>query len=131
MAAVAKNRSLEMVAKYSALALQMDCPAVNYCSDRSAVEDIMASTITKVGKQIAGSKAFINTFSGDVLKLVVLPEYFMTSFPMGESIESWREKACIDMDGPQYEQLGEIAQRLGVYLSGNVYERDPYFPDLY
>jgi len=120
-----------MVATYSALALQMDCSAVNACSHRSAVEDIMASTIAKVGRQIAGSKAFINTFSGDVLKLVVLPEYFMTSFPMGESIDVWRDKACIDMDGPQYELLGEVAQKHGVYLSGNAYERDPHFPELY
>ena len=69
---------------FSALALQMDCVAVNRLSERSQVEQAMTAAIHKVGQQIAGSKAFINTFSGDVLKLVVLPEYFLTSFPMGE-----------------------------------------------
>jgi predicted amidohydrolase len=116
---------------FSALALQMDCVAVNRLADREQVDQAMTRAIAKVGQQIAGSKAFINTFSGDVLKLVVLPEYFLTSFPMGESIETWREKACIDMDGAEYRRLAEIAATHSVYLSGNVYERDPHFPELY
>lgn len=116
---------------YSALALQMDCHAINHLSDRYAVEEAMQNTLARVDQLIAGSKGFIGTFSGDTLRLVVLPEYFLTSFPMGESIAEWREKACIAMDGPQYQRMGQIAKERGVYLSGNVYELDPNFPDLY
>lgn len=116
---------------YSALALQMDCSAINALPDRASVDDAMAQTLEHVDKLIAGSKAFIGTFSGDTLKLVVLPEYFLTSFPMGESIAEWRTKACIEMDGPEYQRMGEIAKTRGVYLSGNAYELDPHFPDLY
>lgn len=116
---------------YSALALQMDCYAVNRLADRAAVEQAMSDTLTRVDQLIAGSKGFIGTFSGDALKLVVLPEYFLTSFPMGESISEWRNKACIAMDGAQYDRMGEIARSRGVYLSGNAYELDPHFPDLY
>ena len=116
---------------YSALALQMDCHAVNRLADRAAVEQAMSDTLARVDQLIAGSKGFIGTFSGDALKLVVLPEYFLTRFPMGESIGEWRNKACIAMDGPQYERMGEIARSRGVYLSGNAYELDPHFPDLY
>ena len=71
---------------YSALALQMDCHAVNGLADRAAVEQAMSNTLDRVDQAIAGSKGFIGTFSGDTLRLVVLPEYFLTSFPMGESI---------------------------------------------
>ncbi|MGB1142654.1 MAG: nitrilase-related carbon-nitrogen hydrolase, partial [Halioglobus sp.] len=116
---------------YSALALQMDCHAVNGLADRAAVEQAMSSTLDRVDQLIAGSKGFIGTFSGDTLRLVVLPEYFLTSFPMGESIPEWRTKACIAMDGPEYARMGEIARSRGVYLSGNAYELDPHFPDLY
>ena len=116
---------------YSALALQMDCRAVNSLPDREAVDVAMQSTLARVDQLIAGSKGFISTFSGDALKLVVLPEYFLTSFPMGESIAEWRDKACIAMDGPEYHRMGQIARERGVYLSGNVYELDPHFPDLY
>jgi predicted amidohydrolase len=116
---------------YSALALQMDCHAVNGLVDRAAVEQAMSSTLDRVDQLIAGSKGFIGTFSGDTLRLVVLPEYFLTSFPMGESIPEWRTKACIVMDGPEYARMGEIARNRDVYLSGNAYELDPHFPDLY
>jgi deaminated glutathione amidase len=116
---------------YSALALQMDCVAVNGLKDRAAVEQAMAKTLEKVDKLIAGSKGFISTFSGDSLRLVVLPEYFLTSFPMGETIDQWRDKACISSDGPEYQRLAAIAQQRSVYLSGNAYELDPHFPELY
>ena len=99
---------------YSALALQMDCHAVNGLADRAAVGQAMSSTLDRVDQLIAGSKGFIGTFSGDTLRLVVLPEYFLTSFPMGESIPEWRTKACIEMDGPEYERMGEIARNRGV-----------------
>ena len=108
---------------YSALALQMDCHAVNGLADRAAVEQAMASTLDRVDQLIAGSKGFIGTFSGDSLRLVVLPEYFLTSFPMGESIHEWRTKACIAIDGPEYERMGESARNRGVYLSGTLAER--------
>ena len=116
---------------YSALALQMDCSAINALPDRGSVDDAISKTLDHVDKSIAGSKAFIGTFSGDTLKLVVLPEYFLTSFPMGESIAEWRTKACSEMDGAEYQRMGEIAKTRGVYLSGNAYELDPHFPDLY
>ena len=35
------------------------------------------------------------------------------------------------MDGPEYEQLGALAQREKIYLAGNAYELDPHFPQLY
>ena len=109
----------------------MDCHAVNALSSRSDVDTAMMATLDRVDTMIRGSKAFIATFSGDPVKLVVLPEYFMTGFPMGESIAAWRDKACIAMDGPEYDRLGQIASQHGVYLSGNAYEIDPHFSDLY
>ena len=109
----------------------MDCSAINALPDRGSVDDAISKTLDHVDKSIAGSKAFIATFSGDTLKLVVLPEYFLTSFPMGESIAEWRTKDCREVDGAEYQRMGEIAKTRGVYLSGNAYELDPHFPDLY
>ena len=116
---------------YSALALQMDCVAVNGLGDRESVQEAMLGTLERVDRLVAGSKGFISTFSGDTLRLVVLPEYFLTGFPMGEGIDAWRSKACIEMDGPEYRRMGEIARSRGIYLSGNAYELDRHFPDLY
>ncbi len=113
--------------RYKALALQVTCDAVNIAKDRAEARAMMERTIQRLNQQIRASKAFI----GRDTRLVVLPEYFLTGFPMGESIEGWREKACIAIDGSIYEQLGTVAQKNDVFLSGNAYELDANFPDLY
>ncbi len=113
--------------RYKALALQVSCPAVNAASDRAAAETIMLQTLERIGRQISASKNFI----GSDLKLVVLPEYFLTGFPMGESMAEWRDKAAIDLDGRVYAEIGRIAEKTQTYISGNAYELDPHFPELY
>ena len=112
---------------YRALALQTTCRAVNGCPGAAEAAVLVADNIARVGGQIRASKAFI----GQDLKLVVLPEYFATSYPLGDTIPGWAAKGSFAIDGPEYEQLGRIAQDNGVYLCANAYERDPHFPDLY
>lgn len=113
--------------RYKALALQVRCDAVNRCVDRSEAQTMMMSAIERIGRQVRASKAFI----GQDLRLVVLPEYFLTGFPMGEALEAWRDKTALEMNGAEYEALGAVAQQNNVYLSGNGYEHDPHFPSLY
>ena len=112
---------------YRAIALQMKCFAVNYAKTKTEAEAIIKQTVERLAKQIYASIAFV----GQDVKLIVLPEYFLTGFPMGESIEQWREKACLEIDGEIYELLGKIAQERKIYLSGNAYELDDNFPELY
>jgi predicted amidohydrolase len=115
------------VLPYKALALQINCKAVNDCASKQLVEEKMLKTIAKISQQVKASKTFI----GADLKLVVLPEYFLTGYPMGETIEEWRDKACIEMDGSIYNALKEVAVTNKIFLSGNVYELDKNFEDLY
>ena len=91
----------------------------------------MQDNISRVRRAVAGSKAFIHQYSGEQARLVVLPEYFLTGFPMGDSVPAWRDKAALAMDGPEYEALGAIAADFDLYLAGNAYEADPHFPELY
>lgn len=116
-----------MIDAYRALALQTTCRAINACATPASAAAAVAENIERVGRQIRASKAFI----GADLKLVVLPEYFATSYPLGDTIPGWAAKGCFAMDGAEYEQLGRIAQDNGVYLCSNAYERDPNFPELY
>lgn len=87
----------------------------------------MLQTIERIEKQIAAS---IGLAGRDTL-LVVVPESFLTGFPMAETIDEWREKAALDIDGNIYEALGAMVQRQQIYFSGNAYEQDPFFPELY
>ncbi len=119
------------VPSYQALALQLNCHAVNRCASVVDARARIAASLDHVAERVHGSRLFIQSFSGLAPRLVVLPEYFLSGFPMGESIPEWQAKACIAIDGPEYERLGRIAQDNKVYLSGNAYELDPYFPQLY
>lgn len=112
---------------YKALALQTECKAVNRRSSRTESQTLINDTIARIRGQIFSAKAF----HGPDLKLVCLPEYFLTGFPTGESAQEWQAKAAIEMDGPEYALLGKLAADANIYLSGNAYEIDPNFPELY
>ncbi|MBD2185239.1 nitrilase-related carbon-nitrogen hydrolase [Aerosakkonema funiforme] len=115
------------IESYRALALQVTCHAVNQASNRAEARSLMQQSIDRLEKQIAASIAFI----GFDCKLIVLPEYFLTGFPMGESLSVWAEKACLEMNGAEYEGIGKIAQKHNIFIAGNAYEIDQNFPGLY
>jgi predicted amidohydrolase len=114
------------VTAYRALALQTRTEAVNGLAPGDA-RTAMAASITRIGAQTAAAQRWV----GSDLRLVVLPEYVLTGFPMGEPLERWRDMAALAPGGPEYEALSTIASELGLYLAGNAYESDPNFPELY
>lgn len=124
---IADQKMIDLGLAYKALALQVTCHAVNPSRDRQEARSLMQTAIERLGQQIAASLAFI----GSGCRLVLLPEYFLTGFPMSESLEDWAEKACLEMAGAEYEALGAIAQTQRIFLAGNAYEVDPHFPGLY
>lgn len=121
----------DTVSRYAALALQISTACVNDCPDRASARQRMAENIARVRRAVAASRGFIRQYNGVDIRLVVLPEYFLTGFPMHESVAEWRQKAALDMDGPEYAALGAIARDLDLYLAGNAYETDPNFPQLF
>ncbi|MFS4467194.1 nitrilase-related carbon-nitrogen hydrolase [Maribacter sp. 2210JD10-5] len=115
------------IKRYKALALQTECFAVNNCKDRASAYTLMQKSLDKVLAETRGSKAFI----GPDLKLVVLPEYFLTSFPFGENMEEWRKKACLSTDDALFDTMKDFCVKQSIFLSGNFYELDENFPELY
>ncbi|WP_433360108.1 nitrilase-related carbon-nitrogen hydrolase [Streptosporangium sp. CA-115845] len=111
---------------YRALALQTATHSVSGMSVGDA-RAAMRTAVSRIATQVRASKQWI----GPDLRLIVLPEYALTGFPLGESIPLWREKAALDPGGPEYEALAAIAQEQDVYLAGNAYESDEHFPELY
>ena len=117
-----------MTTAFRALCMQVKCVAVNSASDAPAARAIMQQTIARLRQQIRAGVLWVGA---EDCQLVVLPEYFLTGFPMGESIAAWAEKAALEMNGAEYEALGQIAQENKIYLAGNAYEIDPHFPALF
>jgi predicted amidohydrolase len=118
-------------AAYSALALQVSTDCVNAVRDPADARRMMMASIQRIGAKLRSSKGFVQQYNGTEVKLVVLPEYFLSGFPMGEDVPTWIAKACLDPQGAEYDALAQIAQSANVFLAGNVYETDANFPDLY
>lgn len=116
---------------FAALALQITARSVERAVDRAAASKQMLTMIEEIGVKLRASSAFIQQYGGSPVKLAVLPEYFLTSYPGRISIPDFAAKAALDMDGVEYEALGRIAQAQQLFLAGNAYERDPNFPGLY
>ncbi|GAB3998407.1 hydrolase [Spirosoma daeguense] len=112
---------------YKALALQLTCQTVNDCTTRDEAETQMLKTVERIEGQIAASIGFL----GKETLLVVTPEHFLTGPPVSETVEQWREKAALEIDGRLYEALSAMVQRQQIYFAGNAYEQDPFFPELY
>ena len=81
--------------------------------------------------QIRSGSIFIGQYSGKPVKLAVLPEYLFTSYPGPISIPDFAAKVGFAANGPEYEALGAMAQRLKIFVAGNAYETDEAFPDFY
>lgn len=112
---------------YRALALQVTCQSVTATLSRDEAEARMLTSIQRIEQQIAAS---VNFLGRDTL-LVVVPEFFLTGPPTQETIEQWLQKATLEIDGRVYEALSAMVQRQQIYFSGNAYEQDPFFPELY
>ena len=97
---------------FRAVALQITCHAVNRFEARSEARAVMNESIARLDRQIGGALGWI----GSDTKLVVVPEYFLSGFPMGETAQQWADKACLEIDGPEYEALGRIAQQVRLPL---------------
>ncbi|NKB45499.1 MAG: nitrilase [Alphaproteobacteria bacterium] len=112
---------------YTATAMQLATYSLARYPDRESARARMGATLDYLAEKVRGVK----TWMGPALKLIVLPEYLLTSFPEGEPVPQWADKAALDMDGPEYDRFGEIAQSNDIFLAGNAYEKDPHFPDYY
>jgi predicted amidohydrolase len=122
------NRNIPL---YTAGAMQVSCNAVNACPDKESAFKVRMGTLEKIRSYVTANVGFVDFYQGSKVRLVCLPEYILSGFMLGESHDEWHEKACIHYDGPEYEFLGKLAQDNNIFLSGNVYEIDPNFPELY
>ena len=115
------------VVPYRAVALQVRCDAVNRLATRLDTQPAIDAAITRLGDQMRATSRFY----GRDTRLFVLPEYILTGFPMGERTDTWIDKACIKIPGPEISRLADLATELAAFISGNSYEVDPAWPGVY
>lgn len=128
---MAQEESMPETPLYSALALQLAARSVEATPDRAAARAQMIAMIGEVETKLRSAAGFIAQYGGHPVRLAVLPEYLLTSYPGRISIPDFADKAALEIDGPEYEALGGVAERLNLFLAGNAYETDAHFPDFY
>ncbi len=116
---------------YSAMAMQLTARSLEGLPDKTAARAAILEHIGAIEEQIFTSSIFVSQYSGKPVKLVVLPEYLFTSYPGRISIPDFAARVGFAKDGPEYEALGALAQKLGMFIAGNAYETDEAFPDFY
>jgi len=124
-------KSAGAVPLYAAIALQLTARSVEQFPDAASARTAMFAHIEALYPQMLSAKVFTEQYGGSPVKLIVLPEYLLTSFPGRISVPDFAAKAAIAPGGPEYEALGKLASRLGVYVAGNAYETDENFPGIY
>ena len=117
--------------QYSAMAIQLTARSLEQLPDIAATRAAMLEHIAEIEAPVRSSAIFVQQYSGKPVKLVVLPEYLFTSFPGRIGITEFAQRVGWASDGPEYQALGAVAERLGVFLAGNAYETDGAFPGLY
>jgi predicted amidohydrolase len=118
-------------ASYQAVAMQLTARSVERLTGREAVRDAILAHITDVTAQIRAARLFVEQYTGDTVKLAVLPEYLFTSYPGRIGLAEFAATVALAPDGPEYAALGEAAAALGLHLAVNAYETDRHFPGLY
>lgn len=118
-------------ATFAAVAMQLPARSVSPDATRETQLDAMLAQLEHVAQQLAGAKVFVQQYGGTPVRLAVLPEYLFTSFPQRVTVPHWAKVAAWDMAGPEYDAIGQVAIKLELFIAGNAYERDPFFPDLY
>lgn len=116
---------------YAAVAMQLTARSLERLADGAAARAAILGHIEEIEPMIRGAAVFIEQYGGRPVRLAVLPEYLFTSYPGRIAIPDFAARVGFASDGPEYEALGGLAERLGLFLAGNAYETDPYFPGLY
>ena len=132
--ALASERKRHIMADektYAAVAMQLAAHSVERAPDKTAARQQMMGTIASMEPKIRSAAIFVRQYGGSPVKLAVLPEYVLTSYPGRISIPDFADLAALEVDGPEYEAMGAMAQRLGLFVAGNAYETDHHFPGLY
>lgn len=116
---------------YAAVAMQLSARSVESCVSRAEASAQMLRMIEELGPKLRAAAIFIQQYGGTPVRLAVLPEYLLTSYPGRISVSDFADKAALDTDGPEYEALGRIAAAQNIFIAANAYERDAHFPGLY
>jgi predicted amidohydrolase len=114
------------IAPWRATSIQMRSERATQAADNAEAKAVLARNTERLLGLI--SKAAESENRPD---LVVFPEFALQGPPLGMHIPRWIERACSSIPGPLTRPLQEHAKKLGIYISGNLFEAPPEWPGRY
>jgi len=120
-----------MIQPWTATCVQVLNYTVNHASTRDAAMEIVNRSLDRWEILVLGGIAPGQARPNHQNQLVLFPEFALQGFPILESAEEWIEKACFEIPGPETERLQKLAQKLGIFIAANSYERDADWPGIY
>ncbi len=126
MPAILINLKLSQISKlippYNIGVIQSD---IRYIINPASKKEVISENLTRDIELIDGLMRF-----GVQPKLVQLPEFFLTGFWPGRTIDEWLQVA-IQIPGDETDKLSQKAIEHDIYIAGNNYEVDPEWPGRY
>jgi predicted amidohydrolase len=101
---------------------------VHEASTREEAMAIVNRTLDRWERFVAG---VVGDGGSNLRQLVLFPEFSLTGSPRGGTTAQWIDKACIEIPGAETERLQKLAQKHGIFIGANAYERDPVWPGRY
>ena len=96
--------------QYRAVALQLKCYPINRAVGVTESRQIINANLARLDPALDG----LRIMTGEDVKLVVLPEYLFTGFPLGISVSEWAKRAAFDPQGAEYQALAQMAAKNGI-----------------
>ena len=119
-----------MIQPWTATCVQVLNYTVNHATTREAALEIVNNSLDRWEILVLVGLAPGQARPNNAKQLVLFPEFALQGFPILETAEEWIEKACFDIPGPETERLQKLAQKLGIYVAANSYERDADWPGI-
>ena len=107
---------------WTAACLQVFTTVLRDIKTRDEAMHLVATKLDHVERLVAEATA-----DGKV-RLLLLPEFFLSGSPQGATTEQWMERACLDIDGPEIDRIQGWASRHKVFIGANAYCTSALFP---
>lgn len=111
-----------MPTKWTAACLQVFTTLVRDVKSRDEVRHLMDSKLDHVEKLLG------ELVADDKIKLVILPEFFLSGSPQGQTTEEWMDRVALPFDSPQIDRFRNWASKHKIYLGANAYTTQAQFP---
>jgi len=112
----------EPIPNWTAICMQVLANVASVSNSREEARHMIATRLDHWQHLIAEMDAPLGR------RLLLFPEFALTSSPQRETTEAWIDKACLAIPGPEIERVQKWASQYKTYIAMHAYTTIPTFP---